>query len=110
MLRPQFQMILQTRRRCSRVLAKICGEYAILPNSYVIPQSKILKLGKFPTSSNDLSDAWPGMYEEVNSVAIRVLRCQKSGDVRGVRRVRRFDLFSSSRQIVTIYRNSAERS
>jgi len=87
MLRPRFQMSLPTKRRCLRALTKICGEYAILPNSYVIPQSKILKLGNSPTSSSDLSEAWPGMYGEDKSVAIRVMRYHESDDIRGVKKV-----------------------
>lgn len=110
MLRPKFEMHLQTRRQCLRVLTKICGEYAILPNSYVIPQSKIQKLGKSPTSSGDLSDFWPGMYGEDKSVAIRVMRYHELDDIRGIKTVRHFDLFSSPRRILIIYRNSAERS
>ena len=110
MLQPQFQMNLQMRRRCLRVLTKICGEYAILPNSHVIPQSKVLKLGKFPISSSSLSEAWPGMYGEGESVVIRVVRCHESDDIQAVKKVRYFDLFSSSRQILTTYRDSAERS
>jgi len=87
-------MSLQTRRRCLQTLMKICGEYVILPNAYIIPQSKILKLGNSPTSSSDLSEAWPGMDEEDKAVAIRVMRYHESDDIRGVKKVRYFELLS----------------
>jgi len=110
MLRPRFQMSLQTKRRCLRALTKICGEHTILPNSYVIPQSKVLKLGGSPTSSSDHFEAWPGMYGEDKSVAIRVMRYHESDDIRGIKRVRYFEILPSSRQVLTNYRGSAGRS
>jgi len=93
MLRLRFQMSLQTRRRCLRALTNICGEYTILPNSYVIPQSKIQKMGDSPISSRDFFDVWSGM---------------KSDDIREIKTVGYFDVFSS-RPNLTVRRTFSER-
>jgi hypothetical protein len=96
----------RARRRCLQGLAKVCGEYDILPDSYIIPESKVQKLGDSPISSNRFSDIWPGMYDEAEdekdederdederkSVAIKVMRYWESDDVRAMRKVRCFDL------------------
>ena len=91
MLQPHFQMSLRTRRRCLRGLVRICGEYGVLPNSYIIPQSKIQKLGDSPISLGGFSRVWAGMYEEDQSVAIKVIRRRESDDVRKIEKVRYFD-------------------
>jgi len=109
MLRPRFQMSLQTKRRCLRALTKICVEYAILPNSYVIPHSKILKLGDSPISSKDFSAVWPGVYEEEKFVAIKVMRHHRSDGIRKIKTVRYFGVFSS-RPNLTVRRTFSERS
>ena len=87
MLQPQFKLNLRTRTRCFRGLVKICGEYGILPNSYVIPESKIQKLGDSTTSCSGSSDIWPGAYEEDIPVAIEVVRYYGSDDIRKIRKV-----------------------
>ena len=94
MLLPQFQMSLQTRRRCLRGLVNICGECGILPNSYTIPQHKAQKLGDSPISSKVFSDTWSGMYEEDKSVTIKVMRYHESDDIREIKKVRYFDPYS----------------
>ena len=66
---------------------KICGKYGILPNSYIIPESKIEKLGESPISFGGFSSVWPGMYEEDKSVAIKVLRYRKSDDAQKIKKV-----------------------
>jgi len=74
---------------------KICGEHGILPDSYIISESEIRKLGNSPISSGGSSEIWAGMYEEDRSIAIKVIRFYESGDIRKVKKVRLFDLFSS---------------
>ena len=95
MLEPHCQISLRTRRRCFRGLVKICGEYAILPDSYVIPESSIERLGDSPISSGGFSDVWPGAYEEDKSVAIKTIRYYMENDIRKVKRVRNFVPFLS---------------
>ena len=100
MLEPRYPVSLRTRRRCFRGLVRICGERGILPSSYIIPKSKIRKLGDSPISSGGFSDVWPGAYEEEEeeeekSVAIKVIRYDKSDDVRKIKKVKYFDPFSS---------------
>jgi len=110
MLQPQFKLNLRTRTRCFRGLVKICGEYGILPNSYVIPESKVQKLGDSTTSCGGFSDIWLGAYEEDIPVAIEVVRNYGSDDIRKIRKVQRIDLLSSSRSRLRIGRTFAERS
>jgi len=81
---------------------KICGEHGILPSSYIIPKSKIEKLGDSPFSSGGFSDVWPGGYkenegEEGRAVAIKVIRYWQSDDVQKIKKVRNFDMFSHDR-------------
>jgi hypothetical protein len=111
-------MSLRARRRCFRGLVKLCGEYGILPSSYIIPESKVEKLGDTPISSGGSSDVWPGVYYETEDtkdedggkyVAIKVIRYCNADDVQTVKKVRRFDL-SPSRFSLTAYRTFAERS
>ena len=102
-------MSLQTKRQCLRAFTEICGEYAILPNSFVIPQSKILKFGDSPISSKDFSDVWPGVYEGETFIAIKVMRHHRSDGIRDIKRVRPFDVFSS-RPNLTVRRTFSERS
>ena len=52
---------------------EICGKYGILPNSCIILESKVQKLGDSPISSGGFSGVWKGIYEE-RPVAIKVLR------------------------------------
>ena len=106
MLEPQYQISLRTRRRCFRGLVKICGEYGTLPDSYIIPESNIRKLGKSPAASGGFSEIWPGAYAGDKSVAIKVIWYRKYDDVREIKRVRRFGLFSSLRQSSLIIRRS----
>lgn len=110
MLQPQFKLSLRTRTRCFRGLVKICGEYGILPNSCVIPEYKVQKLGDSTTSCSGFSDIWPGAYEEDIPVAIEVVRNYGSDDIRKIRKVRFIDLLSSSRSSLIICRIFAGRS
>jgi hypothetical protein len=118
MLEPRYPMSQRARRRCFRGLIKICGEYGILPNSYLIPGSKVQKLGDTPVSSSDFSHVWPGMYNEAGDededggkcVAIKVVRYFESEDIRTVKKVRSFDLSPSHRASLTVCRTFAERS
>jgi hypothetical protein len=93
MLDPRFGINLRTRRRCFRGLVKICGEHCILPSSYIIPESKVQKLGDCAVSSGGFSDVWPGMYEEDLAVAIKVIRYCELDDVQKVKKVRYPNLF-----------------
>jgi len=104
MLQPQFQMTLRTRRRCFRGLVKICGEYGALPSSYIIPESKIKKLGDSHIASGGFSEVLQGAYEGDKPVAIKVIRLydiytlniQGPKGIKEVKKVRHFDLPSSS--------------
>jgi len=81
------------RTRCFRGLVKICGECGILPNPYIIPGSKIQKLGNSPVASGGFSDVWPGVYgEDESTVAIKVVRYYESDDIQKIKRVSCFDL------------------
>jgi len=100
MLNPRYPMDLRTRRRCFRGFVKVCGEHGILPSSYIIPKSKIEKLGDSPFSSGGFSNIWPGMYkededEEGRCVAIKVVRYCESDDVQKIKNASYFDPFSS---------------
>jgi len=106
MLEPHHQIDPRTRRRYFQGLVEACGEYGILPSSYIIPESKVRKLGDSPVSSGGFSGVWEGVYgEEGEAVAIKVLRRRATLDVHGVARVGSFDLFSSHNQALTILRN-----
>ena len=109
MLDPRFGINPRTRRRCFRGLVKICGEHSILPSSYIIPESKVQRLGDCAVSSGGFSDVWPGMYEEDLAVAIKVVRYGELDDVQKVKRVRYLDLFPSQSGL-TVCRTFAERS
>ena len=110
MLRPKFQMSLPTRKRCLRGLVKICGERGILPSSCAIPQSEVQKLGDEPISSSELFETWPGVYGEDRFVSIKVIRHRDSDDIREIKKVRHFNLFSSSLPNPTVFRTFVERS
>jgi len=81
MLEPNDQMSPHTRRYF-RGLVEICGKYDILPDSYIIPESKIQKLGDCPTSSDSFSEVWPGWYGENKLVTIKSVQYRKSDDIR----------------------------
>ena len=109
-------MTLRARRRCFRGLVKICGEHGILPSSYIIPESKI-KPGD-SLASGGFSEVLRGTYEGNKSVAIKVIRLydvyslnvQGTKGIKEVKKVRHFDLPSSSRSNLIALRISAERS
>ena len=115
MLQPQIQVTLRMRRRCFRGLVKICGEYGILPTSYIIPESKIKKLGDSPIASGGFSEVSQGVYDGDKSVAIKViqlytLNIQGPKGIKEVKKVRHLDPLSSSRSDLIVLRTSAERS
>lgn len=93
MLDPRYEISLQARGRCFRGLVKTCGECDTLPDSYIIPESKIKKLQESPFSSNNFSDVWPGVYEEDKFVAIKVMRYYESDDIQTVKKVRHLEPF-----------------
>ena len=100
------------RSRCLRGLLKICGEYGIIPNSRVISESTIEKLGDSPISSGGFSNVWQGVYKGDTFVAIKVMRHRRSRkieDIKKMKEVRYFYLFSS-RSNPTICRTFSERS
>ncbi|KAF9654244.1 kinase-like protein [Thelephora ganbajun] len=86
MLDHKYPITMRTRRRCFRGLVKVCGEYGILPNSYIIQESDIEKLGESPVSSGGFSDVWPGMHEGEKSVAIKIIRYYESDDVQTIKK------------------------
>lgn len=89
MLESHDQKSLRTRAlwtSCLQGLVEICGEYAILPDSYAIPESKIRKLGNPPICSDHFSDVWRGAYEE-KSIAIKVIRCRNPDDPLEIKKV-----------------------
>jgi hypothetical protein len=97
MLDPKYSMSLRTRRRCLRGLVQICGEHGTLPSSYVLPESRLQRLGYCPISSGGFSKVWPGAYKEDDGgegddksrdVAIKVIRYYGSDDVQGLKKVR----------------------
>ena len=118
MLQPQFQMSLRTRRRCFRGLVKTCGEHGILPSSYIIPESEIKKQGDSHIASGGFSEVLRGTYKGESPVAIKVIRLydiytlniQGTKGIKEVKKVRYFDLTSSSRSNLIVLRTSAERS
>jgi len=89
---------------------KICGEYNVLPDSYIIPEPNFRKLGDSPISSDGFSEVWPGVYEEEKSIAIRVIRYRDAEGAQEIKKVGDFDLFSSSRSSLSICRTFSERS
>jgi len=97
---------------------KLCGEFGILPSSYITTESKIQKLGGSPTASGGFSEVWRGKYKGDGFVAIKVIRiydiytsnAQGTKGVKAIKKVRYFSLFSSSRTGLIILRTSAERS
>ena len=101
MLDPRYPMSLSARRRCFRGLVKLCGEYDILPNSYVIPESKVQKLGDSPHASGGFSEVWSGIYNGDNNekgkdrgkkIAIKVIQYWEPDDAQSIKKVRYFDL------------------
>lgn len=88
MLQPHYQVSPGMRRRCFRGLMKICGEYGTLPNSYLIPETKIQKLGDSTISPGGPSDARPGVYEGDKFVAIKSIRHHEPQVAYKVKKVR----------------------
>ena len=85
----------------------------IPPDSHIIPESKIKKLGDSPVSSGSFSEVWPGVYDGDKFVAIKILQHRRSRKVKGIeemKEVRYFDLSSSSCSSLTFCRTLAERS
>jgi hypothetical protein len=72
----------------------LCGRSGILPSSYLIPESKIEKLGDEPLYTGGYSDVWPGMYGDETCVAIKVIRCYEIDNAQDVKKVRHRDLLS----------------
>jgi len=96
--------------QCFRGLVKICGKYGILPNSYIIPESKAKKQGDSPAAYGGFSDVWLGKYGKHKLVAIKVLRYYESDDIRKIEKVKRLDRLPMPRESLTVYRTFAERS
>ena len=109
MLDPKLQITLSTRRRCFRGLVKLCGEYGILPSSYIIPDSKVEKLGDEPISVGGFSKVWPGMYEDERAVAIKIIQYYEKDGVQTIKKARHFDRSSWSDQILIFCRVSVGR-
>ena len=101
-------MGLRERGECYQELVKICGEYGTLPSSYIIPESKVQKVGYTPTSS-DWSGVCEGVYED-KSIAIRVIRRHKPEDVQDIRVVKYLNLFCSPKLSLVFCRAFADRS
>ena len=102
MLEPRYSISVDTRRRYFRELVKICGEYDILPSSYIIPESKVQRLDDSPVSSGGFSNVWRGTYAEdksdkdkARSIAIKVMRCLKWVDIQPIKKVRGPDALPS---------------
>jgi hypothetical protein len=83
---------LNTRRRCFRGLARVCGEYGVLPESYLIPEYKIEKLGDAPAATGGFSEVWPGMYEEEKAVAIKIIKNYTAEGLQTINKARHLDL------------------
>lgn len=87
MLDPKYPVALRTRRRCFRGLVKLCGDHGVLPGSYIIPESKIEKLGDEPVSTGGFSEVWLGTYGgEENYVAIKVIHYNKQNCIHNIRK------------------------
>ena len=83
--------------------------HSTLPDSYIILDSEIQKLGNSPVSGGGFSKVWRGTYGRDRSIAIKVMRHDGSGYSEKMKKVRNFDL--SPRSSPTIqYRTSAGRS
>jgi len=80
-------MNLRMRERCFQGLVEICGEYGILPNSYITAESKVQKLGDCPISSDGLFEVWPGSYGNGTSVTVKSTQYRKSANVREIKKV-----------------------
>jgi hypothetical protein len=81
------------RRRCSQELVEVCGEYDILPSSYIIPGSEVQKQGNFPVSFEGFIDVWKGVYgKERKVVVIKALRQYQTADVQTIKKVKSFDI------------------
>ena len=91
MLDPKLSITLSTRRRCFRGLVKVCGEYGVLPSTYIIPDSKVEKLGDEPISVGGFSQVWPGMYDDEKSVAIKIIQYYEKDGVQTIKKARHFD-------------------
>ena len=94
MLDSHYPVSLRTRRRCFRGLVKLCGERGILPNSYIVPESKLEKLGEGPITTGRFADVWAGAYEDETMVAIKVIRPPESGNSKRARKVKDCDFLS----------------
>jgi len=118
LLQPQFRMSLRARRRVFRGLVKVCGEYGILPSSCIIPESKIKKPVDSEIASGGFSQVLRGTYEGDKPVAIKVIRLhdphtldiQGPKKIKEVKKVRHFDLPSSSCSNLIVLRTSTGRS
>ena len=112
MLKPHCQISPRTRSRCLQGLVKICGEHGILPNSRVISESTIEKLGDSPVSSGGFSSVWRGVYKGDTSVAIKVMRHRRSHKVEDIKQMKevRYSDPLSSRLNPTVCRTFSERS
>ena len=73
---PDFQ--LQLRRRCLRVLCRICGRQGLLPKSLQIPLS-YNRLGT-PLYRGGYADVWKGEHQGCH-VAVKVLRVYSTSNL-----------------------------
>jgi hypothetical protein len=86
---------LRTRRQCFLGFVKHCGEYGIVPRSYLIPESEIEKVEDKPVATGGFSEVWMGMYGgDETVVAVKTMRYYQQHDVQAVRKARQFGLTS----------------
>lgn len=76
------------RSRCFQGLVKLCGEYGVLPETYLIPGFKIVKEGTKSASTGGFSDVWKGSYEK-ETVAIKVIKYFTEDGIQTIRKVGR---------------------
>jgi hypothetical protein len=78
-------MELDLRRKCVRVLRKVCGSEAILPRSCTLSEN-ISKEGDIAFASGGFADIWKGRHNG-NRVCIKAFRAYTAEDLYKIKQV-----------------------
>ena len=78
-------MDLTLRRKCVRILRRVCGSQTILPRSCILSEN-ISKEGDIAFASGGFVDVWKGRHNR-NRVCIKVFRAYKAEDPSKIKQV-----------------------
>ena len=79
-------MSIDLRRRCVRILRRVCGSQQILPRSCILSEN-ISKQGDIAFASGGFADVWKGRYDG-NCVCIKMFRAYTAENLSKIKQVR----------------------